>query len=44
MFSFSKFAHSYDNSVFKYVEPVSGDFRVIVNGVEAPVYTCRESI
>ena len=43
MFSYSEFTHHYDKSVFKYVEPVSEDYKVIVNGKEVPVYTCRES-
>ncbi len=43
MFSYSKFTHLYEKSVFKYVEPISEDYRVFVNGIEIPVYTCRES-
>ena len=43
MFSASKFTHHYTKSVFKYTEPISGDYKVYVNGQEIPVYTCRIS-
>lgn len=43
MFSYSKFEHSYDKSYFKYIEPISEDYEVFVNGQEVPVYTCRIS-
>ena len=43
MFSVSKFEHNYTKSQFSYVEPLSQDFKVLVNGQEAPVYTCRIS-
>ena len=43
MFSYSKFEHDYKLSAFKYEEPISKDFRVLVNGEEVPVYTCRIS-
>ena len=43
MFSYSEFRHSYTKSVFKFVEPLSADYKVYVNGNEIPVYTCRIS-
>ena len=43
MFSCSEFKHDYCKSYFKYEEPVSTDFRVLINGREVPVYTCRIS-
>ncbi len=43
MFSYSKFIHDYDKSIFKYEEPISPDYVVEVNGIEVPVYTCRIS-
>lgn len=43
MFSYSEFIHNYDISVYNYVEPISKDYRVLVNGKEIPVYTCRIS-
>ncbi len=43
MFSFSTFTHNYTKSVYKHIEPVSEDYRVFVNGMEIPVYTCRIS-
>lgn len=43
MFSVSKFEHNYTKSLFKYEEPISKDFKVLVNGQEATVYTCRIS-
>jgi len=43
MFSSSKFEHDYKLSAFKYEEPISKDFKVLVNGEEIPVYTCRIS-
>ena len=43
MYSYSKFEHHYTKSFFKYVEPISEDYRVFVNGEEIPVYTCRNS-
>ena len=43
MFSASEFTHHYTKSVFKYTEPISGDYKVYVNGREIPVYTCRIS-
>ena len=43
MYSYSKFEHHYTKSYFKYVEPISEDYRVFVNGEEIPVYTCRIS-
>ncbi len=39
----SKFEHIYTKSLFKYEEPISEDFKVLVNGQEATVYTCRIS-
>ena len=43
MFSASEFTHHYTKSVFNYKEPISGDYKVYVNGQEIPVYTCRIS-
>ena len=43
MFSFSVFEHKTEPYGFKIVEPISKDFRVFINGQEAPVYTCRIS-
>ena len=43
MFSYSEFIHNWTTSCFKYVEPISKDYRVIINGQEIPVYTCRIS-
>ncbi len=43
MFSYSEFRHSYTKSVFKFVEPLSADYKVYINGNEIPVYTCRIS-
>ena len=43
MFSYSKFEHDYTKSLFKHIEPVSGDYSVMVNGEEVTVYTCRIS-
>jgi len=43
MISYSEFTHNWTTSFFKYVEPISEDYRVIVNGQEIPVYTCRIS-
>ena len=43
MFSFSTFTHNYTKSYFKFTEPLSKDYTVLVNGVPAPVYTCRIS-
>lgn len=43
MFAASEYRHHYTNSVFNYEEPLSQDYRVYINGVEAPVYTCRIS-
>lgn len=43
MITYSKFEHNYNKSSFKYKEPISGDYRVFVNGSEIPVYTCRIS-
>ena len=37
MFSYSRFTHQYDKSVFKYVEPISEDYRVFINGEEIPL-------
>lgn len=43
MYRISSFKHEYEKSYFKYIEPVSDDYRVFVNGEEASVYTCRIS-
>lgn len=43
MYSFSTFNHVYTKSFYKYVEPISQDYRVFINGEEASVYTCRIS-
>ena len=43
MFAYSRFEQDYNKSRFKYVEPISSDYRVFVNGEEVPVYTCRIS-
>ena len=43
MFSCSEFKHDYRKSYFKYEEPLSNDYRVLINGREVPVYTCRIS-
>ncbi len=43
MFSYSEFTHHYTKSVLKYVEPLSSEYRVSVNGQNVPVYTCRIS-
>lgn len=43
MFTYSKFEHDYNLSPFKYIEPISNEYTVEVNGVEVPVYTCRVS-
>ena len=42
MFSYSEFIHTYPTA-FAHTEPISEDYRVIVNGKEIPVYTCRIS-
>lgn len=43
MFSYSEFKHDYELSHFRYIEPISDDYRVFLNGEEIPVYTCRIS-
>ena len=43
MFTFSNFTHDNTKSTVKYIEPLSNDFAVTVNGREVPVYTCRIS-
>ena len=43
MYTYSKFEHNYTKSVYNYIEPISEDYRVFVNGEEIPVYTCRIS-
>lgn len=43
MFAYSTFEHAYEKSHFKYVEPLSEDFEVKVDGKSVPVYTCRIS-
>ncbi len=43
MYTYSKFEHNYTKSVYNYIEPISEDYRVFVNGGEIPVYTCRIS-
>lgn len=43
MYSYSKFEHNHTKSSYKYVPPVSEDYRVFLNGEEIPVYTCRIS-
>lgn len=43
MFSYSRFTHEYKKSYFNFVEPISKDYTVSVNGEEIPVYTCRIS-
>ena len=43
MFSYSRFMHHSEISLDTYVEPISKDFRVFINGEEIPVYTCRIS-
>ena len=43
MFSYSRFNHNYAKSAFKYEELISKDYKVLVNGEEIPVYTCRIS-
>lgn len=40
MISYSKFEHNYTKLFFKFVEPVSKEYKVWVNGEEVPVYTC----
>ena len=34
MYSYSKFEHNHTKSFFKYVEPISEDYRVFLNGEE----------
>ena len=43
MFSYSKFEHQTKKVFHNHEIPVSKEFRVIVNGTEVPVYTCRIS-
>lgn len=43
MISYSKFEHNYSKSFLKFVEPVSQEYKVWVNGEEVPVYTCNIS-
>lgn len=43
MVAASKFEQDYFNHNFRYVEPLSGDYEVFVNGENVPVYTCRIS-
>ena len=42
MITYSHFKHDYINT-YKYYEPISNDYSVLVNGEEIPVYTCRIS-
>lgn len=42
MYSYSKFEHN-SQTYYKYKEPISSDYRVFLNGIEIPVYTCRIS-
>ena len=39
MFSCSEFKHDYCKSYFKYEEPLSKDYRVLINGQEVPHVT-----
>ena len=41
MYSYSKFEHNYTKSYFKYIEPISEDYKVFVNGEEKP-FTTKE--
>jgi len=43
MFYASEFKHEYTKSYFKFIEPISKDYRVFINEKEIPVYTCRIS-
>ena len=43
MITFSQFEHDYDKSFFKFIEPLSDDFKVFIGDREVPVYTCRIS-
>ncbi len=43
MFSYSKFEHGYTKSSYKYIEKISEDYTVFINGEEIPVYTVRIS-
>lgn len=43
MYSFSKFEHDWIMPERRYIEPLSEEYRVFVNGKEIPVYTCRIS-
>ncbi len=43
MFSYSEFKHNWTKSEYPYREPISQEYRMIVNGKEVPVYTARIS-
>lgn len=43
MISYSKFTHKNEIPEYSYVRPLSKEYKVLVNGEEAPVYTCRIS-
>lgn len=40
MISYSKFEHDWTKSYFKFVEPISKEYRVWIGDEEVPVYTC----
>lgn len=43
MVSYSRFEHEHIMPNFRYIEKISEDYQVFLNGEEIPVYTCRIS-